>query len=160
MTPTTPTRPAVRLQRNIPAPPEQVYRAWLEPDLLRRWLAPASLEVTRAEVDERVGGRYRIWQANAAGEVGGGFECEILELVPAERLVFRWGFVGPDRSAGPAYDSLLTVTLEGAAGGATTLTLVHEQLDALHAAMPQVAENVSVGWEMALEKLAAAEAWR
>lgn len=159
MTPTTPTRPAVRLQRNIPATPEQVYRAWLEPDLLRRWLAPAGLEVTRAEVDEHVGGRFRIWQANAGGEAGG-FECEVLELVPGERLVFRWGFVGPDRSAGPAYDSLLTITLEGAAGGATTLTLVHEQLDALHAAMPRVAEKVGVGWGMALEKLAASETWR
>ncbi|MDZ5446673.1 SRPBCC domain-containing protein [Micromonospora sp. 4G57] len=34
---------AVRLHRDLPAPPEKVYRAWLDPDLLRRWLAPSGL---------------------------------------------------------------------------------------------------------------------
>lgn len=68
MTATPTARPAVRLQRTIPAPPERVYRAWLDPELMRRWLAPDALEVTRAEVDERVGGSYRVWQGNADGD--------------------------------------------------------------------------------------------
>jgi uncharacterized protein YndB with AHSA1/START domain len=144
---------AVRLQRTIPAPPEQVYRAWLDPAFLTRWMAPGSLEVTRAEVDERVGGRFRIWQAGPQGEAGG-FEAELLELVPNERIVLRWGFVGPDRTAGPVYDSLLTVTVREAPGG-TELTLVHERLDALREAMPDVADSVGTGWEMALDKLVA-----
>ena len=100
---------AVRLQRTIHARPDEVYRAWLEPELIRRWMAPAGLEVTRAEVAERVGGHYRIWHAGAEGEVGG-FECELLELVPSERIVLRWGFVGPDRLAGLTHDSQLTVS--------------------------------------------------
>jgi uncharacterized protein YndB with AHSA1/START domain len=145
---------AVRLQRTIPAPPDEVYRAWLDPGLLRRWLAPAGLEVTRAEVHERVGGRYRIWHAGSEGEVGG-FECELLELVPNERIVWRWGFVGPDRLEGPTYDSLLTVTLATAPDGATDLTLVHERLDDLREAMPDVADAVGPGWEMVLDNLAA-----
>jgi uncharacterized protein YndB with AHSA1/START domain len=142
---------AVRLERSIPAPPAKVYRAWLDPDLLRRWLAPGGLEVTRAEVDERVGGRFRIWQADAGTDVGG-FECELLELVPDERIVYRWGFVGPQRTDAPTYDSLLTVTLRGTPEG-TTLTLVHERLDDLAAAMPQVADGVAPGWASALDKL-------
>lgn len=154
MTAMTTGQTAVRLERTIPATPHQVYRAWLEPELLRRWMAPGGLEVTRAEVDERPGGHYRIWHADAGAEVGG-FDCEVLELVPDERLVFRWGFVGPDRGAGPSYDSLLTVTLRAAADGGTVLTLVHERLDALAAAMPQVAANVGRGWDSALGKLAA-----
>ena len=145
---------AVRLQRRIPAALDEVYRALLEPELIRRWLAPAGLEVTRAEVDERVGGRYRIWHAGAEGEVGG-FECELLELVPSERIVLRWGFVGPDRLAGPTYDSQLTVTLREAPGGATELTLVHERLDDLREALPDIAEGVGPGWESALDRLAA-----
>ena len=145
---------AVRLQRTIPAPPDKVYRAWLEPELIRRWLAPAGLEVTRAEVAERVGGHYCIWHAGAEGEVGG-FECELLELVPHERIVLRWGFVGPDRLAGPTYDSQLTVTLGEAPDGATELTLVHERLDDLRDALPDIAERVGAGWEMALDRLAA-----
>jgi uncharacterized protein YndB with AHSA1/START domain len=143
---------AVRLQRTIAAPPDRVYRAWLEPDLLARWMAPGALEVTRTEVDERVGGHFRIWHASAEGDVGG-FEAELLELVPGERIVFRWGFVGPDRLAGPTYDSLLTITLREAPDGATELTLVHERLDELAAALPEVADNVGRGWEAALDKL-------
>jgi uncharacterized protein YndB with AHSA1/START domain len=139
----------VRLQRTIAAPPGEVYRTWLEPDLIQRWMAPGTMEVTRVEVDERVGGAYRVWHGEA-----GGFEAEILELVPRERLVFRWGFVGPDRLDGPVYDSLLTVTLREAPGGGTELTLVHERLEALRAALPDVADNVGAGWASALDKLA------
>jgi uncharacterized protein YndB with AHSA1/START domain len=143
---------AVRLQRTIAASPDRVYRAWLEPDLLARWMAPGAFEVTRAEVEERVGGRLRIWHAGPEGDVGG-FEAELLELVPGGRIVFRWGFVGPDRLAGPIYDSLLTITLREAPDGATELTLVHERLDELAAALPDVADNVGRGWELALDKL-------
>jgi uncharacterized protein YndB with AHSA1/START domain len=143
--------PVVRLQRTVPASPNLVYRAWLEPERIRQWLAPGSLEVTRAEVDDQVGGRYRIWQGNADGEQGG-FECEILELVPDRRIVFSWGFVGPERAA-LSMDSQLTITLEDAPEGATTLTLVHEHLDALHDAMPEVAEMVETGWKLVLDKL-------
>lgn len=144
--------PAVRLERVIPAPPREVYRAWLDPDLLRRWLAPGGITVRHAEVEPRVGGRLRIWHANSGADVGG-FECEIVALVPDERIVFRWGFVGPERTAGPVYDSLLTITLRPAQGNATTLTLLHERLDDLAAAMPHVADKVKLGWELVLEKL-------
>jgi uncharacterized protein YndB with AHSA1/START domain len=145
---------AVRLQRVIPAPPEKVYRAWLEPALLRRWLNPGDIITTRAEVDERVGGHYRIWQAGPDG-ASGGFEAELLELVPNKRIVFKWAFVGPDRLAGPSGDSLLTVTFDDAPGGGTVLTLLHERLDGLYAAMPEVAANVGPGWGNVLDKLAA-----
>jgi uncharacterized protein YndB with AHSA1/START domain len=145
--------PAVRRERVLSASPAAVYRAWLEPDLLRRWLAPGGMEVARAEVDARVGGRYRVWQSSAGRPVGG-FDAELLELVPHERIVFRWGFVGPDREAGPVFDSLLTVTLRGTADGGTRLVLAHERLDALAAAMPMVAEQVGGGWDEVLDRLA------
>jgi hypothetical protein len=41
-----------------------------------------SLEVKRVEIDERVGGHYRVWQADSDSDVGG-FDCELLELVRA-----------------------------------------------------------------------------
>ncbi|MBM0255463.1 SRPBCC domain-containing protein [Micromonospora sp. 4G55] len=75
----------VRLERVIPAPPEEVYRAWLKPELLRRWLAPGGLAVIRAEVEPRVGGRFRIWHADGPADVGG-FDCELVELVPHRRM--------------------------------------------------------------------------
>jgi len=144
--------PTVRLQRTIAAKPHAVYRAWLDPDLIRQWMAPGSLEVERVEVDERVGGRYSVWQSNS-GVSGGGFECEILELVPDQRIVFRWGFVGPRRAEGPVFDSQLTITLHETPPGSTLLTLVHERLDELARAMPDVADKVELGWELVLEKL-------
>jgi uncharacterized protein YndB with AHSA1/START domain len=144
---------SVRLERAIPAPPSLVYRAWLDPGLLARWMAGGDLQVTRAEVDERVGGHYRIWQNDGGTDVGG-FDAELLELVPDRRLVFRWGFVGPQRRDAVAFDSLLTVTFESAPDGGTVLTLLHERLDDLAAAMPDVAKGVQPGWESALEKLA------
>jgi uncharacterized protein YndB with AHSA1/START domain len=150
----TEQRAVVRLDRIIPASPSEVYRAWLEPGLLRRWLAPGGLEVTRVHVEERAGGHYRIWQAESGSDAGG-FECELLELVPDQRIVFRWGFAGPDREAGPVYDSLLTITLRDAAAGGTALTLVHERLEQLAEAMPEVAANVGPGWEQVLAKLTA-----
>jgi uncharacterized protein YndB with AHSA1/START domain len=147
--------PAVRRERTLSAPPHTVYRAWLDPDILQRWLTPGAIELARAEVDERVGGRYRIWQTQAGSAVGG-FEAELLELVPNQRIVFRWGFVGPDRDAGPAFDSLLTVTLHEAPGGGTRLILVHERLDELATAMPDVAKQVGTGWDAVLDQLAVA----
>jgi uncharacterized protein YndB with AHSA1/START domain len=152
MSPVT-NQPVVRIERTLPAPPIQVYRAWLSPELIRRWMAPG-YEVTRVEVDERVGGRYRLWHADA-GVTAGGFEAEILELVPAERIVWRWGFAGPDRENGPVYDSRLTVTLREAPDGGTMLTLVHERLEDLAAALPQAAAQVGAGWDIVLTKLAA-----
>ena len=145
---------AVRLERTIPASPGQVYRAWLDPGLLARWMAPGSYAVTGAEVDERVGGHYRIWHADPSGTEIGGFDCELTALVPGQRIVFRWGFVGPERRSGPVFDSLLTVTLREAPAGGTVLTLVHERLDDLAAALPEVAENVGPGWEGVLGQLA------
>jgi len=117
-------------------------------------MAPSSFEVTRVEIDERVGGAYRIWQTDAGSDVGG-FDCQIVELVPDRRIVFRWGFVGPARDDGPSYDSLLTVTLHETPEGTTGLSLVHERLDELARAIPHVAENVGPGWNDVLTKLAA-----
>jgi uncharacterized protein YndB with AHSA1/START domain len=150
----TADHPVVRLQRRIPAPPDEVYRAWLEPGLMRRWLAPASFTVTRVEVDERVGGRMSVWQAVDDGPVGG-FESEFAELVPNERIVMIWRFVGPERVADPGLDSRLTITLAEAAGGATELTLLHERLEAIDEASPGMAGHARIGWGQALDKLAA-----
>jgi uncharacterized protein YndB with AHSA1/START domain len=150
---TTTERPVVRIERTMAAPPAAVYRAWLEPDLVRQWMCPGDFEATDIQIDARVGGRYRVAHALGGSEAGG-FLSEILELVPDRRLVFRWGFAGPQWAEGPVYDSLLTVTFEATADGGTLLTLVHERLDDLAAAMPEAARLVGPGWEEVLGKLA------
>lgn len=104
------------------------------------------------EIDEHLGGHYRTWKADA-GVIVGGFDSELLELVPDQRLVFRWGFIGPQRRAGPSFDTLLTITLRQEQTGTTTLELVHEGLEELVAGMPDIADNVGPGWEAVLTKL-------
>jgi len=146
---------AVRVRRTIAAPPERVYRAWLDPELMVRWLAPAGFTVRKAEVDERAGGRLSIWHADGAGNDVGGSESEIVELVPGERIVLRWQFVGPDRTTHPAMATRLTVTFTPTPHG-TQLELTHDRLDRLDGLRdryPHIAEQVGPGWESALDAL-------
>jgi RNA polymerase sigma factor for flagellar operon FliA len=126
----SPEYASVRLRRTIFAPPAQVYRAWLEPDAVRHWLAPAGFTVTHAEVDERVGGRYWVWGQDETGAIGG-FDCELVELVVDRRIVFRWRFLGWDGVVRPQPDSRLTVSLRRASGNATKLSLIHDGLHVL-----------------------------
>ena len=135
-----------RIQRVIPAAPERVYRAWLDPDTLASWSAPGGYDVIRHEVDEHVGGRYRCWQINPAGEEMG-YEAEILELVPNERIVFRWFYVAADRVIDETAESRLTVVLAPVEGGATLLTVIHDNLEGL-----ADADAVQSGWSEALNR--------
>ena len=88
------------------------------------------------------------------GESVGGFEGELLELIPNERIVLLWGFLGPERLDGPRYDSQLTITFEPDTDGGTSLSLIHDRLDTLRTALPDVADSVETGWKMVLDKLA------
>ncbi len=117
-------------------------------------MAPGGQKVTRVEIDERAGGHYRTWKTGSGTNVGR-FDSEILELVPDRRIVFRWGFIGPERRSGPSYDTRLTISLGGEPTGLTKLSLVHEDLHELAGAMPEVGENVGPGWEDVFDKLTA-----
>lgn len=143
--------PVVRVQRTYAAPPERVFRAWLDADLVAQWMAPGPVDTVRAEIDPRPGGRYRVWHAERGTPLGG-FDAQILEIDPPRRLVFTWGFVGPDPERDPRFDSRLTITITDDPAGAR-LTLVHEQLDALAAGLPEVADRVEAGWSDVLGKL-------
>jgi uncharacterized protein YndB with AHSA1/START domain len=147
------TQTEVRITRTMPASPERVYRAWLDPEIVRRWFAPSDFTVSAAAVDERVGGRHSVRHRDSSGADVGGFESELLELVPNRRIVFGWGFVGPDHVPDPAHESRLTISLEPADDGHTQLTLVHERLGGLRELLPEVADGVSAGWTQALSKL-------
>jgi uncharacterized protein YndB with AHSA1/START domain len=153
----TPETTAVRVQRTISAPPERVYRAWLDPDVAKRWFSPSTYTASNVEIDERIGGRYRVFHEGPEGDMGG-MEGELLELVPNRRLDFRWWFVGPDRVADPALETRLTIALEPGPDGTTELTLVHERVEAVEAAYPGISEAAPVGWGQALDKLEAAVA--
>lgn len=145
--------PAARVQRTLPFPRERVYRAWLNPETMVRWFVDPRFTDGRAEVDERVGGHYRIYQVDPEGDLTGGNESRIVELVPNERIVISWRFAGPNRQEDLSPETRLTVTFVEPRPGETELTVVHEQLEELAAAMPDVADHVKHGWNTTLDRL-------
>ena len=117
----TQERPSLALVRKLDAAPGKVWRALTEPELLKQWMAPDPATRCRvAEIDLRVGGRYRIVMRPADGEehdVRGVYR----EIVPNKKLVYTWAWKSTLER-----ESLVTIELR-AAGGGTELTLKHEQ---------------------------------
>jgi len=114
---------ALRLTRVVPAPRDAVFRAWTEPEQLKRWWVPfPGMSVPAAEVDLRPGGRYRFTMRNAKGEEFG-LTGVYREVRPPERLVYTWRWEGTERAG----DGETLVTVDFEASGATTLLhLTHE----------------------------------
>jgi uncharacterized protein YndB with AHSA1/START domain len=142
---TTRTKPFLDLARRYPVAPEKVWRAWTDPEAVKKWWGPGPGEpVAVAELDVRVGGRFRIVFGGASGtdhEVQGTYR----EVVPHRRLVFTWTW--PNST--PERESLVTIVFRAADGG-TTLDFRHEQLFD-----EKVRDDHKRGWTASLDKLAA-----
>src|SRR5438445_13670197 len=114
MAPAPQTAPVtVRLQRTFQAPREKVFQAWTRPEDLKRWSAPGDLTTPVAEVDLRVGGRYRIDMRAPDGtlhRVTGTYR----EVDPPNRLVYTWQW----ETTPGATETLVTVAFHDRAGPA------------------------------------------
>jgi uncharacterized protein YndB with AHSA1/START domain len=143
---------AVRIERIMHAPPDRVFRAFLEPDLLRRWIAPDELSVDRLTVDPRVGGRLEVWHSRN-GESTGKFEGVFVKIDPPRELVYRWAFLGTEPEKGEYWDTLVTVRLRPEPEGKTHLSVVHEKLEELQREVPNVFVRLAPGWNNCLDKL-------
>jgi len=141
---------AVTLTRTIPGPRPEVYRAFLDPELLTRWMCPGEFVVSTASVDAHVGGRHVVEMLSPEGERLA-FESVILDLVEDERIVLDFAFVGPD--PGRTEGTLFTVSFRDAPGGATELVLEHERIE--HAPPNFDRPSVNTGWSSVLDKLEA-----
>lgn len=138
----SPAGPAVRIQRWLPAPPEEVFAAWTEAESLKQWLCPGTASVPAAELDVRVGGRFRIVMRDRGRDHE--HTGEYREVNPPARLVFTW--CSP--ATGGA-ESLVTIELRAEKSG-TQMYLVHERLPDSTAA-----ERHQKGWESIATKLEA-----
>ncbi|MDA0161450.1 SRPBCC domain-containing protein [Solirubrobacter ginsenosidimutans] len=136
---------AVALDRVIAAPRSKVYRAWLDPEVLARWMGPDNFSVVVATVDERIGGAHYIEMLDSGGDRHT-FESVIEELVPDERIVLTWRFHHD------GLDTLLTLTFRDAEGGGTQLRLEHERITL---EPPLDGQSVDTGWSQTLAKLQA-----
>ena len=120
---TLPADTQILITREFAAPRHLVWRATTEPELVKRWWAGDRGEVASAEIDLRVGGKWRyVMVVRCGSDVDGtevGFHGEYREVVPDERLVTTEVFEGmPDASA------LNTVTLVERDGRTTMSVLV------------------------------------
>ena len=139
------TKPSVTLQRRYDAPPEKVYAAWTQAEMIVGWFGPADTEQdsVKATMDVRTGGRFTISFTHSNveySEVSGIYK----EVVPNQKLVFSWAW-----HSTPERVSQVTV-LTRAEGKGTLLTLKHEQFFDQAAA-----DGHKRGWTGTLEKLAA-----
>jgi uncharacterized protein YndB with AHSA1/START domain len=138
----------LRLERTFAAPAAEVFAAWTEPEVLRRWwAAQPGWQGAAAEVDLRVGGRYRLAMADpesgAVHAVGG----EYLEVAPPRRLAYTWTWEGdPEEMRGSA-GSLVTVEFRERAGR-TDVVLTHTGFDDDH-----VRDLHGGGWGGCLDNL-------
>ncbi|HKB11205.1 MAG TPA: SRPBCC family protein [Vicinamibacterales bacterium] len=120
---TLPSDREVRVTRSFKAPRALVYRAYTEPELVRRWLlGPPGWSMPVCEMDVRVGGRYRWrWRSDEKGSEFG-FSGTFREVQPPSRLVhseaYDPGTIGDDF---PRQDALVTVTFADD-GNVTTVT--------------------------------------
>ena len=134
----------VRLHRVLATRPDKVYRAFLEPDALAKWLPPNGFACTVHQLDAKIGGGFRMSFRNFTTGQGHSFSGEYIELIPNERLRYTDVFDDPNLAG----EIQVTVTLRPVSVG-TELTIVQEGL-------PDVipVEACYLGWQESLQNLA------
>jgi len=141
-----PDIPTITITREFDAPPERVYRAWAEPDLVRQWMGPRSVEMDIEEWDCRTGGSYR-YAATQDGEEVARFYGSFHEARPGERLVQTFTYEGV-----PDGVSLETMTFEPLEGGRCRIVGV-SVVDSMQAQAAMMASGMEVGINEGYEKL-------
>jgi uncharacterized protein YndB with AHSA1/START domain len=134
----------VRLHRVLRCPPERLYRAFMEPAAMCKWLPPYGFTCQVLQMDARVGGAFRMAFTHFATGHSHAFGGEYLELVPNERLRYT------DRFDDPGLPGLMEVTVSLKAVSCGT------ELDITQAGIPDGVplEMCYLGWQESLAQLA------
>ena len=133
----------VRLHRVLRAPPERVYRAFLDADAKAKWLPPNGFTGKVHESDASVGGRYRMSFTNFSTGQSHGWGGTYTELLPNERIRYSDRFDDPNLPG----EMAVTVTLKAVSVG----TELHVVQEGIPDAIP--AEACYLGWQESLTLL-------
>src|SRR5689334_19093693 len=131
----------IRLHRVLRTTPEKLYRAFLEPDAMAKWLPPNGFAATVHSLEARVGGRFRMSFRNFTTGDTHSFGGEYIELVPNERIRYTDRFEDPSLPG----DIQVTVRLNKVSVG-TEVEIVQEGLPDI---IPT--EACYLGWQQSLE---------
>ena len=134
----------VRLHRVLRASPERVYRAFLEPQAMAKWLPPYGFTCQVHHMEARVGGTFRMSFTNFGTGNGHSFGGEYLELVPNQRIRYTDKFDDPNLPG----EMVTTVVLTPVSCG-TDVSIVQEGLPEM---IP--VEMCYLGWQESLMQLA------
>ena len=130
----------VTLHRVLRAPPERIYRAFLDPDAMAKWLPPHGFTGKVHHLDARVGGSYRMSFTSFGTGDSHAFGGQYLELVPFERIRHSDGFDDP----GLPGMMVTTIVLRAVSCG-TDVSIVQEGIPE---AIPT--EACYLGWQESL----------
>ena len=134
----------VTLHRVLRAPPERVYRAFLDPDAIAKWLPPNGFTCKVHHLDAKVGGSYRMSFTNFSTGNGHSFGGTYLDLVPNKRIRNDDRFEDPNLPG----TMVTTVTLEAVSMG----TELHVVQEGIPEAIP--VDGCYLGWQESLALLA------
>ena len=134
----------VRLHRVLTAPPERIYRAFLDPAAMCKWLPPHGFTGHVQSMDARVGGSYRLSFTNFASGNSHSFGGTFVELVPGERIRHTDKFDDPNLPG----EMQTTIVLRKVSVG-TEIEIVQEGIPAV---IPT--EACYLGWQESLTLLA------
>ena len=134
----------VEFHRVLRATPERVYRAFLDPDALVKWLPPNGFTAKMHHAEAKVGGTYRMSFTNFTTGKTPAFGGEYLELLPHQRIRWTDKFEDPDLPG----EMQVTVTLKQVSVG----TDVHIVQQGIPDVIP--AEACVLGWQESLTLLA------
>jgi uncharacterized protein YndB with AHSA1/START domain len=134
----------VRLHRVLRSKPERVYRAFLEPDALVKWMPPHGFTANVHHIEPRVGGTYKMSFKNFTTGNSHSFGGKYLELVPNERIRHTDTFDDPNLPG----EMQVTITIKP--------VLVGVELQIIQEGIPSVipAEACYLGWQESLTLLA------
>ena len=138
------TTGTVRLHRVLKAPPERVYRAFIEADALAKWLPPHGFTCKVAHLEARVGGTFRMAFSNFATGHSHAFGGEYLELEPGKRILYTDRFDDPHLPG----EMRVTITL--------TEVVCGTNLEIEQAGIPELIPVAMcyLGWQESLMQLA------
>ena len=134
----------IRLHRVLRAPPERVYRAFLDPQAMAKWLPPHGFTGKVHHLEAKVGGTYKMSFTNFGSGSSHSFGGRYLELVASERIVHTDAFDDPHLPG----EMVTTITLTKVSCG-TELQVTQEGVPAV---IPP--EMCHLGWQESLALLA------